>query len=58
MNIRKKIAITVSAVLLVVVVAVSVSFASQGVEIYVPASRLEEARQLLEAAPEEDSPDP
>ena len=32
-------------------------FASQGVEIYVPASRLEEARQLLEAAPEEgDSP--
>ena len=33
-------------------------FASQGVEIYIPASRLEEARQLLEAAPEEDSPDP
>ena len=33
-------------------------FASQGVEIYVPASRLEEARQLLEAAPEEVSPDP
>lgn len=30
-------------------------FASQGVEIYVPASRLEEAQQLLEAAPEEDS---
>lgn len=34
MNIRKKIAITVSAVLLVVVVAVSVSFASQGVELW------------------------
>ena len=30
-------------------------FASQGVEIYVPASRLEEAQQLLKAAPEEDS---
>lgn len=33
-------------------------FASQGVEIYVPASRLEEARQLLEAPPEEESPAP
>lgn len=33
-------------------------FASQGVEIYVPASRLEEARQLLEAPPEEDTPAP
>lgn len=30
-------------------------FASQGVEIYVPASRLEEAQELLKAVPEEDS---
>ena len=34
MNVRKKIAIAVSAVLLVVVVAVSVSFASRGVELW------------------------
>ncbi len=34
MNIRKKIAIAVSAALLVVVVAVSVSFASHGVELW------------------------
>lgn len=33
-------------------------FASQGVEIYVPASRLDEAKQLLEAPPDADSPLP
>lgn len=32
--------------------------ARSGADLYVPASRLEEARQLLEAVPEEDAPAP
>lgn len=40
------------------VVRIYMGTARSGVDLYVPASRLEEARHLLEAAPDEDEPYP